>query len=288
MLKLLQSYWDALLLLWPKLVMALVVFGLFVLIGKLIRGFVAKRIRTKWGSSIVSGFILQLSSWIAYIIGIFAALNVLGFNNLFGGLIAGAGLSAVVIGFAFKDIAENFLAGILLAFNRPFEIGNIIEVDGFRGTVKKLNLRNTHLRNVEGKDIFIPNSILVVNTITNYTLDGFLRMDFAVGIAPESDVQQCRKLILDYLNNSTLILQDPKPNVIIKELGVSTVDLSVLFWVDILKVRSNPEQSLGSSVRSTIIGDVKELLDRNGIEMPANVQELKMYRKEALRLSQKD
>ena len=202
------KYWYGIKSMAPQMLAAVIVFIFFVILGKILYKLLGKRIQRKWKDSIVSGFAAESIKWILYLLGAVVALNILGFGNIASGLIAGAGVSAIIFGFAFKDIGENFLAGILLAFSSPFEIGNIIEVDNKRGTVKDLNLRTTHIRNVEGKDIFIPNAIIVKSALVNYTKDGNLRLDFMIGIAPECDIQQTNKGHLIYqLDALYLLLQ---------------------------------------------------------------------------------
>ncbi|HAZ24509.1 MAG TPA: mechanosensitive ion channel protein MscS, partial [Algoriphagus sp.] len=101
---------------------------------------------------------------------------------LVSGLLAGAGITAFVIGFALKDIGENFLAGILLAFKRPFKVGDTVDINGIRGVVLNLNLRDTQIKTPDGKDVFIPNATIIKNPLVNFTIDGFLRYDFIVGL----------------------------------------------------------------------------------------------------------
>ena len=275
--ELFTAYWHGIKSMAPQVLAALIVFIFFVILGRILYKLLGKRIQRKWKDSIVSGFAAESIKWVLYLVGAVVALNVMGFGNIASGLIAGAGVSAIIFGFAFKDLGENFLAGILLAFSSPFEIGNIIEVDNKRGTVKDLNLRTTHIRNVEGKDIFIPNSIIVKSALVNYTKDGNLRLDFMIGIAPECDIHKTRHLILDYISGISVILKSPKPNVLVKDLGEFTVDLQVLFWVDVIQANNLPDDYLGHSVRSKVIADVKELLDNNNISMPSQVLEHKMY-----------
>lgn len=284
MKQLLNNYLESFLEIWPKLVLAGALWFLFIVLGKLFKRFISPRIRKRFGYSIASDFIMQVCAWILYIIGFLVALSTLGYGGIISGIMAGAGVSALVVGFAFKDIAENFLAGILLALNRPFEIGHVIEVESSRGRVKKLNLRNTHLRNGEGMDIFIPNATLIKSTLINYTLDGLIRFDFVVGIAPEMDIHTTRKLVLKYMEENPDILKSPKPNILVKELGVSTVDLQVMFWSDILKGQGAVDSDLRGSIKSKVMADVKDLLDANGIEMPATVVEHKMYRDSSFKL----
>ena len=147
-----------------------------------------------------------------------------------------------------------------------------------KGNVKGLDLRITHLRNVEGKDIYIPNSSIIKNTLINYTKDGNLRVSFIIGIAPECSIAQTRSLILDCLERNNQILKNPLPNVLVQELGEFTTDIQILFWVDILANKKLPDSYLGQNIRSKVITDVKEILDKNNIEMPSQVLEHKMYR----------
>ena len=262
----------------PNIITGILVIIVFIIMGKLFYFIVGKRIQKKWKDTIISNFVSESTKWSFYIFGIIIALNIVGFGGIASSLIAGAGISAIIFGFAFKDIGENFLAGIILALKRPFEVGDIIEVEGFKGTVKDLDLRITHLRNVEGKDIFIPNSSIIKNTLINYTKDGNLRINFIIGIAPESNINLTRSLIIEYLEQNKQILKTPIPNAIVLELGEFTTDLQILFWVDILANKSFADNNLGHNIRSKVITDIKEILDKNNIDMPSQVIEHKMYR----------
>ncbi len=276
--KIFNDFYSDISIMLPNIISGLLVIIIFIILGKLFFTIIGKRIQKKWKDTIISNFVSEATKWSFYIFGIIIALNIVGFGGIASSLIAGAGISAIIFGFAFKDIGENFLAGIILALKRPFEIGDIIEVEGYKGNVKDLDLRVTHLRNVEGKDIYIPNSSIIKNTLINYTKDGNLRVNFMIGIAPECNINQTRSLIIDYLGKNKQILKTPGPNVIVVELGEFTTDLQVLFWVDILANKKLPDSYLGHNIRSKAITDIKEILDDNNIEMPSQVIEHKMYR----------
>jgi len=261
----------------PNLIAGLVLLILAIILGKIVYRIIVKTTKKRWKQNILSNFLAEVVKWVFYLIGLISALNVMGFSGVTNTIFAGAGVSAIVIGFAFKDIGENFLAGIILAFKRPFEIGDIIEIQGDKGTVKDLDLRSTHLRNSEGKDIYIPNSSIIKNTLVNFTKDGYLRVNFLIGIAPECDIEHTRELIMNYLNSNDAVLKSPASNVVVNDLGEFTVDLKVLFWIDILMGKKLPDDFLGHSIRSKVITDVKKILDENNIAMPSQVLEHKMY-----------
>jgi small-conductance mechanosensitive channel len=212
-----------------------------------------------------------------YIIGFTIALFNLGLGGVAGSLIAGAGVSAIIIGFAFKDIAVNFLAGIILAINRPFNIGDIIEVNGINGPVKSLDLRSTHIRTADGRDIYIPNSMAITNIFTNYTNDGLLRLDFKVGLDTYNDIEKAREVIIHHLTKIEDILKDPAPNVALEELGENSANIRIMFWINIFESDKGEQPLLGEFLKSRVMRETKDLLLENGFNMPSSIIEHKMY-----------
>ena len=284
--KIFSDYFEQVSTLIPNIITGILVLIIALILGKIVFKVIVKITQKRWQDNIISNFLAQVIKWSIYLFGVIMALSIIGFSGVASTIFAGAGVSAIVVGFAFKDIGENFLAGIILALKRPFEIGDIIEIQGVKGTVKDLDLRLTHLRNVEGKDIYIPNSSIIKNTLINFTKDGFLRINFMIGIAPECDIEKTRKLILDYLKTNKNILKKPEHNVVVQELGEFTTDIQVFFWIDILAVKNLPDEYLGHNIRSKAITDIKKILDDNNIEMPSQVVEHKMYRQNKLSIEQ--
>ncbi|MDZ7764303.1 MAG: mechanosensitive ion channel family protein [Melioribacteraceae bacterium] len=271
------EFFDKIILNTPKILAAIVILLFTIFLGRIFRKIFINKIQRRIKDGLLSGFVAQIGKWIIYLFGILAALHIIGFGTFAASLLTGAGISAIIIGFAFKDIAENFLAGILLAINRPFNVGDIVEVDKYKGTVKNLELRTTHLRTVDGRDIYVPNSTLVKSSLVNFTKDGLLRLDFVVGLATDANIEEVRSIILTHLKNHTRILNKPQPNVIVENIGVSTLDVRVLFWIDILKSKTEAPDTLGHPIRSQILREVVELLLKNGYSLPSNVVEHKMY-----------
>ncbi len=164
---------------------------------------------------------------IVVVLGIVLFLRQLGWGDVAGGLLAGAGVSAIVIGFAFKDIGENFLAGFFLAFSRPFTIGDLIQVEGFKGTVRSMHFRSTHIRTYDGRDIYMPNGMLMKNPLVNFTRDGLLRHDFLIGLDYGDNIPRAIQIIMQIVKSYEHLAEGPAlaPFVTIDEYSTSTINL---------------------------------------------------------------
>jgi len=174
------------------------------------------------------------------------------------------GIFSIAIGFAFRDILENLLAGVLLLFRAPFRTGDEIEIEGVRGTVQEINLRETVLRTHEGRRVLVPNSTVYKNEITVQTAFDAVRTEAVVGVAYDTDLRQARQIARDVLLGTDGVAADPPPEALVGELGVSTVDLQLLWW-------SGPQQREVRAVRDRALGAVVEAYNDAGIEMPAEI-----------------
>lgn len=219
-------------------------------------------------------FLAQAIKIILILIAIMIALQVAGLSGIAAGILTAAGGAAIILGFAFQDIGKNFLAGIILAFNRPFRINDTIKIDSMFGKVKALNFRYTHIKTTDGRDIYIPNSDVLTKPVENYTADGFFRLEFVVGIGYENNIEQAKILIKEVLANNTNIIEDDAHEsfVIEDELAASTINLKVFFWINTIDYRVT-----SSVLRGLVIKEVKEALDLNGFNLPADITELKLY-----------
>jgi small-conductance mechanosensitive channel len=269
-----SSYFENLISALPKIIIGLVLFLIILFIGVLIKRLSNSYLRKKLEDKLLVNFVSRTILTIFIIFGLIIFLNRVGLGAAAGGLLAGAGVSALIIGLAFKDIGENFLAGFFLAFSRPFGMGDVIESGGTLGTVKALNLRNTHIRTYDGKDIFIPNAMLIKNQLINYTRDGLMRHNFIVGIDYSTDMVSVFKKITDMLYSIPMIEKrdELKPFVLINDFGPNTVNIQIYYWTD-------NENFEGSTIllKSEIMRQVLQMLVNDGFALPANIMELKNY-----------
>lgn len=258
----------------PGIAIGLLIIILGVLLGTFIGRFATRRISVRTEDPLMSRFLGKAIRFIFIVIAIMLGLRAAGLGGIATGILTAAGASALVLGFAFKDIGENFIAGIILAFNRPFDINDTVEIGPNFGKVKGLEFRYTKLKSFDGKDVYIPNSDVLTEPVTNYTEDGFFRWSFIVGIAYENDIQGAKNIILEVLKKDSTVIEDKDHiNFVIEdELATSTVNLKVFFWVDTIDFRRYALVTKGKVIR-----EVKEALEAKGYYLPADIQEVKLY-----------
>ena len=270
----LEGYYHEFLKVLPRIALGILVVVAGVLIAQLLTNFYKRRFQSKSQDPLMSRFLAQALKIILIIITIMLALQVAGLSGIATGLLTAVGGGAIILGFAFQDIGKNFLAGIILAFNRPFNINDTIKIDDIFGKVKELNFRYSHIKTFDGRDIYIPNSDVLTKPVANYTADGFYRVEFTVGIGYEDDIESAKKLIQDILDqNEEIVKDDEHENFVIEdELASSTVNLVVYFWVDTVDYRR-----ASRVLRGSVIRQVKEKLFEEGFNLPADIKEIKIY-----------
>ncbi len=273
LLNAINEYYDFFIQWAPKLLLGLVILILGWLVSLQLGKFALGRLNQRLEDPLLAKFLARITKWIFLVLTFITALRAIDLGDVAGGLLAGAGVSAFIFGFAFKDIGENFLAGILLAFQRPFNVGDTIESGDIKGNVLSLDLRNTQVKTFDGKDVFIPNSHLIKNPLINYTIDGFLRQDFVIGVDYGADINTALNIVLGTISEIPGVLTEEKqPMVHITNLGSSSLALQVFYWLDTF----DPEVS-GLQVKTEAINKVLDALEGKGIYMPGDILELKNY-----------
>ncbi len=202
-----------------------------------------------------------------FLLGFYLVLQLAGLTGLALTLLGGTGVAGIIIGFAFRDIAENFLASILLSIRHPFRSKDLIEVAGYTGIVQQMNTRSTVLMTLNGNHVQIPNSTVFKNIITNYSANPNRRSDFVVGIGYADAISKAQELIAQVLSNHPAVLQTPKPLVLVDTLGAATVNLRIYFWYD-------ASQYAPIKIKSSLIRLTKRTLEDAGISMPDEAREI--------------
>lgn len=227
------------------------------------RGILRRRMRSRLLRDVTA----RAAAVPVFLFGLYVVLKVSGLTRLAVSVLGGAGLVGLIIGFAFRDIAENFLASILLGLQHPFAAGDMIEVAGHKGFVQSVNTRSTLLMTLEGNHVQIPNATIYKSTITNFTANPFARFDFRVGIGYDDSIPHAQRVALDVLRAHPAVVADPEPLVLVDELAAATVNLRIYFWMDIAQYSQ-------FKVRSAVIRQTKTAFDRAGISMPDEAREV--------------
>ena len=257
----------------PKLAVATIIVTIIAIILKMVRKKLNGYLRNNADDQLLVNFISSAIHIVNIIVLGLLFLYILGLGGIAGSFLGAAGISAFVIGFALKDIGENFLAGVIMAFDRPFSIGDTIKTNDVEGVIKMMSLRDTHVKTFDGKDVFVPNGQIIKNPLYNYTMDGFMRQNFTIGVDYSADLNQARTIIMNTIRSIPGILGDEKPpRTHVKNLNTSTIDIECHFWINTFD-----EKYSGLELKSIAQSRTIKALIESGIGMPSDIIELKNY-----------
>ncbi len=263
-----QAMIDGLVLMLPNIVLAIIVFALFYLAGKSMRSLV-KRLTRKHRQARNLGLVLgRLSQGITILVGLFVALSIVIPSFKAGDLVQLLGISGVAIGFAFRDILQNFLAGILILLTEPFQIDDQIIFKNFEGTVENIQTRATTIRTYDGRRIVIPNAELFTNSVTVNTAFESRRLQYDVGIGYGDDIDQAKELILEAIATVDGVLREPSPDVLVTELAGSSVNIRARWWI------KPPRRADALNMQDKVLTAIKKKLLANGIDLPFPTQQI--------------
>jgi small conductance mechanosensitive channel len=252
------NYYDKLVSITPKLLVAIIVLLFAWFLARQIRRISERKLKRNMEDPLLADFLATLLRFTVFVIGLLVALKIIGFGGVTSSILAGAGISAFVIGFALRDIGENFLAGILMAFKRPFRVGDFVETGSIKGKIVGLNIRDTQIKTPDGKDVYVPNAMIIKNPLINYTIDGFLRFDFVIELPGDTDFNKAIKIIEDAVNTvEGVIRKRRKTTANITGISPGRLNITVSFWIDTFRVKDTQEK-----IRSEVILAVQQALQK--------------------------
>ena len=245
----------------PYLILGFVVFVLFLVAARLVKRILITAGRRTRLDLTLADLLGRLASAFTIILGLFVAAVVIfpTFNP--GDLIAGLGITSVAIGFAFKDVLQNFFAGILILWRRPFIVGDEIKIGNYEGTVEEVTTRSTRIRTYDGERAVLPNGDVYTSAVLVRTAYNNRRMRLSVGIGYQDSIEGARSVIRQVLNNTEGVLSEPVTSIIVAELAPSSVNFNIFFWI-------NSRQTSRLSVMDSVMTGIKLALDEAGIDIP--------------------
>lgn len=239
-----------------KYIMAVVAFALSVVIGKYLDKLVTRAL-LKTASVYVAKMAGKLFLYAAAVLGIVATISILGIDV--SSLIIASGFLGIVIGLAAQSSLGEAIAGLFFTAEGHVRVGDLVELGDMIGYVIDIGFLSTKVRTLDGRIIRVPNSTLISSNVVNLSRIRARRYDIPVGISYLSDIGKAVEVIRDVLDRSEYVLAEPEPEIFVEELGESSVNLLVRAWIPI---------EYWWEVRKYLVKEIKEALDRNGIEIP--------------------
>ena len=267
-----EGWFDALVLLLPNLVVAVLIVLATVFVARLVRRGVAGLLHRVTSRAPQARNVVDLLGTLAYVLvlaaGTFIALRVLSLDGIVTTLLAGAGIVGLALGFAFQDIASNFISGVLMAVRTPFIVGDIIETNGHMGPVREITLRETILETFQGQRVILPNSKVYGEAIVNYSTTRERRVDVACGVGYGDDLGLAQRVAVAAVEGLEARNEQKPVQLYFNEFGDSSINFVLRFWI------AFQAQTDFLGAQSEAIKAIKAAFDENGVTIPFPIRTL--------------
>lgn len=245
----------------PNLTIALAILVVTLIAGRVVRAIVSAAMTRAHVRDALITLARNLISIAAWIVGVAIAMTVIFPSVSPSDIIAGLGLTSVAIGFAFKDVFENFLAGVIILGREKLRIGDVIECEDVYGRVENILIRETHVRETDGELVIVPNSYLFKNPVNIETDRGVKRQELVVGVDYDTDMRQAKAVLQEALEACETVKQAETKEVQCVSFGGSSIDFKLLWWSG-----SRPAEQ--RETYDEVAFAVKDALDEAGITIP--------------------
>lgn len=263
---LLSQLWNSFIYRLPGMALGIVIMVAFILLAPHVAKVLVKPLTRTTTSPLLRSVIQRGVSLVLILLGIYLFLFLAGLTGFAIAVVSGTGVVGLILGFAFRDIAENFISSLLLTIQRPFRIGDIVQINDFTGIIQKVTARATTLVDFDGNHIQIPNATIYKGVIKNLTANPLMRGHFVIGVGYDADIQDAQRIAREVTAEQGNVLSDPEPQILINELGASTYNVKVYFWVDV-------EKTSVLKMASVLMRNITQaFLDAN-ISMPDDARE---------------
>jgi small conductance mechanosensitive channel len=256
-----ESWLNSFITMLPNFVVAIFVILITILVAKIVRKFAYRMMRKITKNEAINRLISSIAFFLFFAFGVFIALRVLNLDDTVTSLLAGLGIVGLALGFAFKDIAANFIAGIYLAIKSPINVNDIIDYQGERGIVKEIGLRSSTINTFQGQDVIIPNRLIMQEKYTHYSINGERRIDLDVGISYGDDLDKVEKVAVEAINGISYLKKAKPVDLYFKEFGDSAIIFTIRYWVEY----QNDDYLRYLRAQSQGIKNIKKAFDQNDI-----------------------
>lgn len=261
-----QGWINGLITLLPNLAVAIIAFILFYFLGKGVKQIVLNLTNKHQRSHHVGYVVGRLSHGLIAVLGFFIALMIVVPSITAAQLVGALGVSSIAIGFAFKEILQNFLSGIIILITQPFRIGDRIVVSSYEGTVMNIETRATTIRTYDNFVVVIPNSTLFTGSVTVLTALGQQRTQYEFHIKYSQDVDRAKQIILQVAANTEGVLPEPPPDVMIVDAGDDKITLRGRWWTAV-------SETDWLKVRDQVLDGIKKRFDKERLSLDPKERE---------------
>jgi len=251
--------------LFADLVIGLATFTAFYVAWRLLDALMRSILRRAAVDATTRSFLKTVLKYATLTVGIVSALSAMGVDT--ASLLASLGIAGLTIGFAARDALSNLISGLLIFWDRPFVIGDLVEVEGQYGRVDRITLRSTRVVTPDGRMLAVPNSTIINRLVASYTNFPQLRLDIPVTIGVEEDLGRARRLLLDLVRSDPDFAETPTPKVVVRALNDYNVVLEVQAWLG--------DERRHVAKRFELREAMFETLRRNEVVMPFQTFELR-------------
>lgn len=262
-----EHSYEALLKFSVKAASAILVLIIGIIVIRILSNLAHRIIKKRNPDPTVSGFIMNVFSWLLKILLFIAVISKLGIET--SSFVAVLGTMGLAIGLSLQGSLSNFSGGLLIIMFKPFKVGDYIQAQGVEGTVRQIQIFNTQINNDNNQAIFIPNGILSNGTVINFSKEQNRRSNLSITVSASNDLAKVNQLFLDIINNNDKVLKMPAPTVVLSELAGDTATFSIRPWA----LRPN-----FSAMNSEILLAIKNTIEKEDIKLP--VQSIEVINKE--------
>ena len=268
LLEKLIGWFDALVVALPNIILAALVGGIAVFLSKYIRKSVERFLQKVTGNNTLVSVGSNFITAIFFLITLFLVLSILNLDKALTSLLAGAGVIGLAVGLALQDPMINLFSGVLMSVRDYYNIGDLIETNGYFGTIEKINLRSTVVLSPEGQEIIIPNKHVLQNPLVNFSNNGRRRIDISCGVAYGDDLKEVRSIAVKAIKEGVEYDKDRSVEFFFNEFGDSSINFTLRFWKKITG------QAAYLAAQSEAIIALKTAFDEKGITIPFPIRTL--------------
>ncbi len=255
----------------PNLVVAAVLLAITLIGARIVRRLVRRVLPRVSASDTLNNLLTTMLYIFTLLVGTFFVLTVLNLDKTVTSLLAGVGIIGLALGFAFQDIAANFISGVIIAVQRPFNVGDVIETDKFFGTIERISLRTLNIRQTTGELVIMPNRKVFENPLINFTQQTMRRVDLECGVAYNSDLELVQQVVKQAVSAIPELVPERPLEVMFTAFAESAITFQVRFWVPYRR------QFDYVSARSEAIIRIKRAFDDNDISIPFPIRTLHLH-----------